>query len=188
MKTLINNKTRFCFIGLDGKPHLVFSIKWDKGNLYFINESHVENFKTKISYHTPRPPSGKSQVNFKINDRRPSDQEMALCCPIQEIKGVRRIGGSGVPIEALTKLPIRNGKDDYILDVRPFHLSHLSTIQWYWFLVEPEKINLLKEDPMIKEESRFTEKIQLFVDTGKTPNVAILFERIRDENSIWYKK
>lgn len=182
-------KRRYCLIDENGVSRVIFIIKSHKGNLYFQNQEYIPGFKTKISYHTPRMPSGKSQVNFKINDIRPTDKETSLNCPINEIRGVRYLGGSGIPIKELPNLPERSGENDLLLDVRRFNKTPLSTIQWNWYLVEKNKRDLFEKDPMIisAKTSKFSEIIHVDYDERDGIDVVVLFTRIKDENPIWYQ-
>ena len=181
MDTNIKRRINYCLIGGDAKPHVIFSFKWQKGNLYFINT----NFDAKISYHAPR--DGKSQVHIKINNTLPNKPDFT--CPIEDIKGVRPVGGSGVQLRLLEKLPIRKEKfTNFIIDPRPFHISPLSQVQWYWYLVEPGKMDLLEEMIAPHKKSEFSEFLTLHIINDCTPWIATEFSRIRDENPKWYEK
>ncbi len=190
---MINNDIKYKFFLIshhDNKPHLIFTIKFDKDNVYFINSGFIKNFKTKISYHTPRLPSNKSQVHFKVNDRRINDAD--LCCPANEIKGVRYFGGSGTPLDQLINLPIfkkeKRGEKCFIFDSRKLRMSHLSSIQWSWFFVEPDQEESLYKHPIIDNgDSEFSESMHIQLIKETIPWVGIEYIRIREENPIWYK-
>lgn len=181
-------KIHYCLMGHDNLPHIIFSVIWNKGNLYLKNESAIENFKTKISYHTPRQPSGKSQVNFKVNDVRPNGAS-ELCVPIEQIVGARPMGGSGVQLIDLPKFPVpREESESIIYDARPHLKTELSSIQWYWFLLEPNKENLFFDQPRIKNcKYEFSELLDFHFLKSFKPWIVTEFTRIKEEHPIWYK-
>lgn len=180
MNSKINRRINYCLIGDDGQPHIIFSIKWQKGNLYFINT----NFDAKVSYHAPR--EGKSQVHIKINNMLPVKPD--ITCPIEEIKDVRPVSGSGVQLRLVNTLPVPKKKHkNIIMDSRPFHISHLSQIQWDWYLVEPGKIDLLEKRIKLHKNSEFSEFLLLDIIDDSIPWIATEFIRIRDENPKWYE-
>ncbi len=181
MTNNIDKRINYCLIGDDGQPHTIFVIKWEKGNLYFINTG----FDAKISYHTPR--KDKSQVHIKIKGIQPNENP-DFCCPIEKIKGVRPVGGSGIELRKINNLPTPSPKYRKIeVDTRHFHISRLSKIQWYWYLVEPGKIKELEKTVKPYKQSDFTEFLKVHLLDDTVPWVATEFIRIKDENPIWYK-
>src|SRR3989344_744061 len=177
-----DKRINYCLIGSDNLPHIVVVIKWEKGNLYFVDIGQP----WKKSYHTPR--NGKSQVHIKVNGRLALAPD--FCIPIEEIKGVRRIGGSDVELENLSKLPIpkEGNGTNYILDTRPFYISKLSKVQWYHYLVEPNndlEINkILNQHKENAKELEMSEQIAVHRLIESTPWIVTEFTRICDENPL----
>lgn len=182
-----NRRINYCFMADDGTPRIVVVIKMEKGNLYFVDVSQP----WKKSYHSPR--NGLSQVHLKVKLK--SGEVIAggpdFCCPIEEIKGIRPLGGAGMELHRLTNLPTakENSGENYILDTRPFHQSRLSKVQWYHYLVEPGKEKDLEDRLNSRENSlKMSEQIALHTIGDSNPLIVTEFIRICDENPLWYKR
>ncbi|MFA6919206.1 MAG: hypothetical protein WC244_03830 [Patescibacteria group bacterium] len=181
-----NRKINYCFMANDNTPRIVVVIKWKKGNLYFIDV----NQPWKKSYHSPR--DGVSQVHLKVKLK--TGEVIAggpdFCCPINEIKGIRPLGGAGMELDKLPNLPIPNKNDkNYILDTRPFHQSRLSKVQWYHYLVEPGKEKELEKQFASRDDSlKMSEQVAIHTISDSNPLIITEFIRICDENPLWYKK
>ena len=182
-----SRRINYCFVANDGTLRIVVVIKWEKGNLYFIDI----NQPWKKSYHSAR--DGVSQVHLKIKLK--SGEVIAggpdFCCPIGEIKGIRPLGGSGMELDKLQDLPILKEDDDenYILDTRPFHQSRLSRVQWYHYLVEPYKEKELEEQLNSHENNlKMSERVALHTIGDSNSLIITEFIRICDENPLWNKK
>lgn len=176
-----NKRINYCLIDKNGIARVIVVIKWEKGNLYFMDI----NQPWKKSYHTPR--KGKSQVHLKVNGFMPMDPDFDI--PIEDIKGYRMMGGSAMKLDDLPKLPEakENNGENYILDPRPFHISHLSQVQWTHYLVEPgEDQKLIDHLSNTKDESKMSEQLVIHKLTDSTPWIVTEFSRVCDENPLWY--
>lgn len=101
---------------------------------------------------------------------------------------MRPVGGSGIELRRLNDLPIPKDTDhNIVMDTRSFHISHLSKVQWQWFLVEPGKTGLLKETINPGKESELSEFLAIHLLDDTTPWIATHFFRIKDENPVWYQ-
>lgn len=180
-----NRRINYCFLSDDGLPRIVVTIKYKKGNLYFIDI----NQPWKISYHSPR--DGVSQVHLKANLK--NREVMAcgpdFCCSIEDIRGIKFLGGAGIKLKELQHLPIaKKNSENYILDTRPFYYSELSSIQWQHYIVEPGKEKELYKNLINHEDGlKMTERILIHTIQNFTPLIITEFIRICDKNSLWYK-
>lgn len=178
-----DKRINYCFVGSDGMPHVVVVIRWEKGNLYFMDIGQP----WKKSYHSPR--NGKSQVHLKVNGFIPMEPDFSA--PIEEIENVRPLGGSGMVLDELVKLPVAkegNG-ENYILDTRPFHRSRLSKVQWDHFLVQPDSevaINQTLREREERNKDKVSEQIAIHKLTESKPWIVTEFRRICNENPMWY--
>lgn len=179
-----DKRINYCFLDTQGVPRVVVVIKWEKGNLYFMDI----NQPWKKSYHSPR--NGSSQVHLKVNGFMP--MEPSFEPPIEEVKGFRIMGGSGMQLNKLSELPVakESGVDNYILDTRRFNISHLSQVQWDHYLVEPNnetELNELLQKHEDNNKEKMSERIAIHKITESTPWIVTVFTRICDENPLWYK-
>lgn len=179
-----DKRINYCFVDRNGTPRIVVVIKWEKGNLYFMDIDQP----WKKSYHSPR--NGKSQVHIKVDGFMP--MAPAFSNPIEEIKGCRMMGGSGMELHRLESLPApKDGAENYILDTRPFLISNLSKVQWSHYLVEPgnetELDEILERHRKNQAESGMSEQVAVHKITSSTPWLVTEFTRICDENPRWYE-
>ena len=112
-----------------------------------------------------------------------------FCCPIEDIRGVKSLGGAGIKLKELQHLPIANkNSENYILDTRPFYYSELSSIQWQHYLVEPGKEKELYKHLIDHEDGlKMTERILIHAIQNFNPLIITEFIRICDENPLWYR-
>ncbi len=178
-----HRRINYCFIDDEGIHRTVVVIMLKKGNLYFVDV----NQPWKKSYHSPR--DGKSQVHLKINGKMYDAPSFEV--PMEEIKGFRIMGGSGVQLHKLQEFPKAGNEDEnYILDTRSFHISHLSQVQWSHYLVEPNNetdLNKLLEKYEKNNKDKMSEVIAIHKITDTKPWIITVFTRICDENPLWYK-
>lgn len=184
MSTNPDKRINYCFIDDKGVPRTVVVIKWEKENLYFVDVKQP----WKKSYHSPR--NGLSQVHLKINGSIPIEPSFEV--PIENIKNFRMIGGSGIQLHHLHEFPEakESNGENYILDTRPFHIGHLSQVQWDHYLVEPNnetEFNKLLKKYKENNKNKMSEQIAIHKLTDSKPWIITVFTRICDENPLWYK-
>ena len=179
-----DRRINYCFVDRNGTARVVVVIKWEKGNLYFVDIGQP----WKKSYHSPR--NGQSQIHLKVNNSRALYASNSL--PIEKIKGCQFFGGSGMELERLEELPIpKTNIESYVLDTRPYLITHLSKVQWTHYLVEPnnekELTEILEKHHKNRMESGMSEQLVLHKITDSTPWIVTEFTRICDENPKWYE-
>ncbi|MDO8493427.1 MAG: hypothetical protein Q7S19_02675 [bacterium] len=183
MSTNPDKRINYCFTDDQGVPRIAIVIKWDKGNLYFIDAKQP----FKKSYHSPR--NGVSQVHIEVNNSKSMLRSFEP--PIENIKGFRMMGGSGIQLHRLGELSVAKESkgENYIIDARPFHTSNLAQIQWNHYLVEPGNETDLNELLAKHEENKvgMSERIAIHRLTDSTPWIVTVFTRICDEDPRWYE-
>ena len=178
-----NKRINYCLVDDSGIARVVIVIKWEKGNLYFVNPCQP----WKASYHSPR--NGTSQVHLKVNNSAPFYKSFEDA--VENIRGFRMMNGAAMPLRELPNLPEAREKngENYILDTRGLNTSRLAQIQWTHYLVEPNNENDLNE-LLAKYEANsigMSERIAIHKLTDSVPWIVTVFTRICDEDPRWYE-